>query len=305
MNHARSGFAVAPLILVVVFVGLLIYYMRTGIGLPSLSLERSASSTTSSFPGFSGRVPLMDDEEGPIIRPRATSSQTKLLPPRDVPAGFTPEELSPNYKKVRISSISPGLGTSPSRIALQANTSGAEAVSLGGWTFRSNRDSQRIAQAVELYAPYGLLTPQGIVLGQSDFLNIYSAASPIGVNVRTNKCFGYLERHIDFNPRFGVGCPALDRTPVPSFTGVCQDYLRSLGSCVEPLSNPPVPHDDYACRDYLAKINYTSCFEKHRGDTDFLRREWRIWAKTKFMDPKHDRILLLDAQGLLVDLFIY
>ena len=306
MKNPRFGFAAAPLILVVVAVALLIYYMRSGIGFPSLFRERSASSTTSSSSGFFGGVPLGGDEERPVIQPRATSSQTKPLTPRDVPAGFTLEEISPNYKKVRISSVSPGSGTNPSRISLRTDFMGEETMNISQWTFQANRNSWRLGgRGVSVYSPYGSPTPEDIMLRKGDTVNIYSTESPIGVNVQVNKCFGYLERHIDFKPQFRAGCPALDRTPVASFTGACQDYIRSLSSCVEPLSNPPIPRDDSGCRDYLSKINYAGCFDAHHLDADFLKHEWRIWAKINFMDLRHDRILLLDAKGLLVDVYTY
>lgn len=224
----------------------------------------------------------------------------------EVPEGFTLADISPHFKKVKISFASPAYSGSYEQIGLYTYLGAGERVKVSGWRLVGNRGSQAVPKAVNFYEPSGLTPEEDIYLENGHRLYMYSAVSPIGRNLRMNKCIGYLESHLDFTPPLPQTCPAVDRSEIAGFSGQCQDLILSIGSCRLPPDNPPVPFNDYACRNFLDTLNYGGCVSRYRKDADFLGNEWRIWYGTStFLDSRHDRVLLLDGNGKLVDVYTY
>lgn len=246
--------------------------------------------------------------------PAAPSSEVSPSPltyeqpvsPAEVPEGFTLADLSPYFKKIRISSASPAYSGSYEQVTLYAYLGTGERVKVNGWRLVSNRGSQTVPKAVNLYEPSGLTAEEDVYLENSHTLYMYSTVSPVGRNLRMNKCIGYLESYLNFTPSLPQLCPTVNRSEISTFTGQCQDVILSIGSCRLPPDNPPVPWNDYACRRFLDTLNYGGCVSRHRGDGDFLGREWRVWYGTStFLNDRHDRVLLLDGNGKLVDVYTY
>ena len=136
---------------------------------------------------------------------------------------------------------------------------------------------------------------------------IYSSVSAFGRNLRLNKCTGYLENTYDFIPSLPRNCPTIPRSEMYYLKGSCQNYLNSLSSCKVPDPNNTIVAWDENCRQFVerANINYKGCFDRYRTDPDFLSKEWWVWIGINILDPYHDRVLLLDKNGLLVDIYIY
>ena len=293
-------------------IGILVLVLAFG-SLFYLSRSGGFSPLTSLFTAPTGTPPTSSVETPPPLPPEPPPPPPALGPPSyiypsQIPAGFTLSQLSPHFRKVRIASVSPGFRGGYARIELSAYLEEGS-INITGWRLEGNRDAKVIPKAVPVYFPFGLPTEGDIILKSGDFVRIYStSSSPLGQSVKLNKCFGYLENHYRTDPPFGARCPAIERPSVIyTFTGQCQSYIFSLGSCEESTSNPPVPLTDYGCREYLKRFNYKGCFDLHRNDADFLEREWRVWLglNTNFLDFEHDRVLLFDRQGLLVDQYIY
>ncbi|RJQ28828.1 hypothetical protein C4571_02975 [Candidatus Parcubacteria bacterium] len=232
-----------------------------------------------------------------------SSTPPVAVDPRDIPEGFSAQDISPHFGKVQLGSVSAG----PSgRISLYANFKDDESVNITRWRIQGNDGSHYIPQAVNVYDPSGLSSESDIFLKNGEFVNLYFTSSAIGKNIRLNKCIGYLQGANQFSPSLPLSCPYIDRGDIRHLTGTCQNYLLSLGGCRLPAANPPVPFNDYACRAYLDTINYRGCFDRYSKDSDFLSREWWVWiGSTQFLDPSHDRVLLLDRLGLLVDEYSY
>ncbi len=202
--------------------------------------------------------------------------------------------------------MSAGSVTSLGRVGLSTpGLEKEEGVNVTSWLIKGRRGGQHIPKAVEVYDPSGLTVESDIVLKKGETLNIYTSTSAIGRNLRLNKCIGYLQNTSKFVPALPKDCPRPNRSEVQNFSSRCYDYVLSLGSCAFPKPNVLLPFDDYACRAYLDTINYKGCFERYRSDSDFLSREWRVWAGSRFLDERHDKVLLLDKQGLLVDIREY
>lgn len=315
------GKIVGVLFLVVVL-GVGLFIARSGVvgrgvtlfgGLIRGSSSTSESTATSRFPNFfytSRSVqqpayrPVISPPPPPAASPTGATLEQKVSP-YEIPQGFTENDLSPYFHKVRIGGASPGSDFYYGQITLYANLSGPDGVNVSGWLLQARDGSQFIPRAVNIYDPVGQPVESDIYLKVSDQVYIYSPQSAVGLNLRLNKCIGYLENNNHFTPSLPLNCPYLDRSEVSGFSGKCQDYILSLGGCRLPDSNPLVPENDYACRSFLDTINQRGCFERHRNDQDFLSHEIRVWSGSRFLDERHDRLLLLDKQGLLVDIYSY
>lgn len=307
---------VVAILFLVLAIGALVYFVRSGAIKEFSSLGEGfkfgLDFSSSSFKaprsyGGSGTSSVTATPPAPF--PPISSGGTTQVQPQiknRAPEGFSEADLSPHFGKIRISSAYAGSGISYGRVVLSAGFDIGGRINVSGWELRANRGGQFVPQAISLYDPTGLASEGDIFLGSGEALTLYTTQSAIGKNLRLNKCIGYLENTNKFTPSLPLACPYLGNEPeVSVFTGRCQDYVRSLGSCRLPDADPDVPSGDYACESFLDSINYRGCFERHRGDPDFLSRDWWAWTGRRFLDERHDRILLLDRDGKLVDVYSY
>lgn len=243
------------------------------------------------------------------IESASTISGEQAIPDYLIPSGFVREQLSPYFKKVKISSAYvSSWSTTPAQISLSSALK-EEAVNITGWRLKSNKKEMTVPQAVNVYDPFGFWPQEDIIIFENSFINIYSNKSPLNKNLRLNKCTGYLENIYDFDPALPQNCPSVSRSEIVHLSGECQSYILSLWGCKLPETsfyNTLLGSDSgNACRAFLNTISHGSCFQKHRYDSDFLSNEWRIWMNWNILDPQHDRLWLLDKNGLLVDEYIY
>jgi hypothetical protein len=235
------------------------------------------------------------------------------LPDSFIPQGFQRKQLSPYFRKVRISGVQP-LNYSY-QITLLTALSENENINITGWVLKTSSSQAYIPLAVSQYNQLGnALMPVDIVLSGFSIVNVnYNGQNNLGYNFRLNKCSGYWQDVYLFNPPLPKMCPILNSSEVMHLSGVCQDYIQSLSVCQVPevsfyntLGNT---EQDLNCRRFLETINYQGCVKKHYLDKDFLSNEWYIWFNNQenqfFLDNLHDRVLLLDKNGLLVDVFAY
>lgn len=201
-----------------------------------------------------------------------------------------------------------------STIVLNAAIGYQEAVNITGWKIKTKHGEATIGPGVEVYRA-GRSVATDIVLKGGDYANVYPFWSKLLVNFRLNKCVGYLETSLfGFTPPLPLACPQpyQSRSEIAGFSNECQNYIDSLSTCQVPVANPPSPsgQTDAACRAFLSGLNYDSCVEKHRNDSDFLWREWRIYLnkvgdRSTILDGEHDRVQLFDLSGELVDEYVY
>ncbi len=305
------------IIIILVIIGVGLYFITSG--LPGKTSSSLGSLFSHGFPGIVPSVstgthhglvgpvsPPATRISAPARYPDSGSSQVQsassTIRPEDIPQGFTLAQLSPFFHKVRLEGVS---GGTTGQISLAASLNPGETADITGWEITGNYGGEYVPQAVRVYDPLGVNPPTDIVLGPQDIVNIYPRSSP--VNLRLNKCVGYLNTVNQFNPSLYSTCPYINRSEIQFFSGECQNYILSLGSCqtADP-GNPQIPQNDYSCKDYISKhFSYHACFDAHEGDADFFSHEVRVWAGSNPLDPFHDRALLLDRQGLLVDSYSY
>ncbi|MDP3948995.1 MAG: hypothetical protein Q8Q17_03570 [bacterium] len=272
---------------------------------PNLNLGSISQTGTSTAPTIAKKISPAPVYNAPAYKAPVNNVPSRTIAQSQIPSGFSIKDISPYFGKIRISA-SPGYSGSYSQIRISDNMQSSEGtVNITGWLMKGNRGNQYIPQAVSIYSPSGLTPQSDIYLKNGDVLTIYSTYGAIGVNLRLNKCIGYLANTNKFNPPLYQGCPYLNRSEIINFTGQCQNYILSLGSCQMPAANPPIPINDYSCAQFLSKLNYGGCFEKHRNDYDFLSNQWYAWSGSQFLDFQHDHLLLFDRQGLLVTEYAY
>ena len=299
---------IGVMFVLIIGLGLLLYVYNAGlVGKGVRSLESLAPSSTSFF-----YTPPAATKSGGTYTPPQTgggayapsTSGAPAINPYDIPPGYTAGQLSPYFHQVRFGGITPASSYYYGTITLYGYVPQSQSVDITGWQIKALRGGEYIPQAVNLYDPSGLAPASDIFLKSGEFVYIYSSSAP--VNLRLNKCMGYLPNRNQFNPSLPSGCPQIDRSEIQTFTGACQNYILSLG-CRQPnLADPSIPQNDYMCRDYLLNhFNYRSCYDEHIGDRDFLSSEIHIWTGASPVDQYHDTVTLLDRNGLLVDYYSY
>ncbi len=246
----------------------------------------------------------------------SSGSGTKIPvsePPKPTPPpGFTVEQLSPYYGKVRLSNID----TVQSRFdtggfTVSVDGSLTKPVNLTGWTLRSNKSDvvARIPQAVAEYTPY-TQTLGDILAAPGDYVQVRTTKGPI-LNLRTNRCTGYFNQVYQFDFGLPGDCPPLySRDELTTLSGRCQSYIGSFGGCRLPTSQDYAAVgnlDGGACRAFLDRFGYKGCYDRYAATEGFFHHEWRVWLDVTSlgMDLEHDRILLLDRSGLIASVYTY
>ena len=246
----------------------------------------------------------------------STPSQPKPTPPTGgpqptLPPGFTAAELSPYYQKIRLSGVTPIRNRGDvGGFTVSVDGSLTKPVNLTGWTLQSNK-SVVVARVPQAVANYGTgAVPTDIMAQPGDYVVLRTSKSPIG-NLRTNRCTGFLNGVYQLDVTLPGDCPALySRSELVPLSGRCQSHIGGFSGCRLPKS------EDYAavgnldggqCRAFLDRFGYQNCYSTYVNTPNFFYREWRVWldVSTLGMDPEHDRILLLDRNGLLVDIYTY
>jgi|GEM_PF-1688646 hypothetical protein len=277
------------------------------------SLPDWAKLTFSPITPFTVETATSGGSTAPRPTPKPTPVQEPPKPTVVPPQGFTVSQLSPSYKAVSLASVRAAQGNfDTANVTLRADYSLSAPIDITGWVIRGNRgELARIPRAASIYPPSGLLSESDIVLGKGEYVEIYSGAvSPVGRNFRLNQCTGYLNSSFTFNPRLPEACPSMyDRSEIIGLSGECQSFIMSFGGCRIPTTaevNRYSTQDGGACRSFLDRFGYGSCYNKHNGKSGFLSSEWRVWIRDRMnFDPLHDRVLLYDRSGLLVNEYVY
>jgi len=241
--------------------------------------------------------------------PEASSSYLSWISTSEIPYGFTRNQLSPFFGKITINYIIPvyGYGNYTQASIGASGLDAGQSVDVTGWKLSWREGEIYIPQAINIYYPGGLGPSQDIYLSNGMTLNIYSSPPPFGqgTNLRMNECMGYLENNNPFIPPFYQQCPPVSKQDQYAVGSACEDYLLSRQSCSPPPSDLSFASYDYACLRVLEKFNYTSCFDEHHNDPDFLSNEVRVWGEPLYFKMDHDLVYLFDNNGLLVAVYDY
>ncbi len=234
------------------------------------------------------------------------SSVNNVTPPK----GYTNTQISPFYHKVRIGSFSPARSTySKGSMTFYVPYDTKEIIRITDWQVRANSGFNfSVPKGVNDYNPAGGVAIDDILVRAGDRIEFYTTAPAFVYNVKINKCMGYLNNHFTTEPAFSNSCPSsFNRGDIVDFSGQCQNFLSSaLWGCKEP-TNSDYGKTSAQCIRYLEeRSGYSNCYKKNRSDIDFYSNTWRIWMNGPFaFDTEHDRAILLDGDGKVVDEYIY
>ncbi len=295
------------IVIIVIIVGVAIFMVAKqfqGVKFENLgSLFKVNYSVPSGLSGQKSNVTYSTGGSAPV--------QVATKPAPTPPAGFTASELSPYYGEVKIGNVSAASSWNGiAQFSLNTAYSGLSTpVDVTGWRLTYNKGQVVIPTAASDYSPTGFEYPGDIALGSGNVLNVYSSASPVGQNFRMNACIGYLNNTYSFTPALPQNCaPVYDRSEIVTYSGSCQSYILSLWGCSVPSANQINNFSgEPACQSILnTRFNYASCYNRNRFQSGFFSNEWRVWLGSPInVDPSHDRLLLLDRNGLLVDQYVY
>lgn len=213
--------------------------------------------------------------------------------------------VSEHIGKVKIISATPG--RYPNQFMKITLRNDGVPIDTTRWTLTAGAGKFVIPQGKEVYNSSSVDQPRNIVLGSGDYLFVFGQNSPMDMNFRINKCFGYLNSVYKFNPVLSNYCPRPEKSEMTDVSIACQNYLVGLSTCEVPNPDDLNKYaEDTACRTFAtSRLNYTGCFNRYRYDSDFLGREWYTYGGVNIMKEKDDVLVLRDAEGLYIDEYTY
>lgn len=226
----------------------------------------------------------------------------------EIPEGFESSDLSPDFGKIEITSLRrPTSSGAGGGFTLRSDFTQGDPVDITNWSIQGNDNKEiTIRGGISSVPPVNLTR---IVIRPRTSAVFYADTNSFVKNVQLNKCTGYLNKTYNFDPKIPNNCPRPDRSQTISFSGECQNFIRSLSACEQPTGselNRFASVDDIACHEFLEDLNYGNCVREHSNDSDFYSYGWRVWLSDRLpFDRQHDRLLLLDEDNLLVDEYVY
>lgn len=189
-------------------------------------------------------------------------------------------------------------------VEIQASSQNVQPLHITGWALvGKNGLDIKIGQGAYLAYSAQVNPQEDIFLKPGEKVIIVAGESPIGTNFRLNKCTGYFEQFQDFYPSLPKDCPEPKNEDLPSnLNDQCLNYLERLPRCEMQISIPPGL--SFNCQTYINdKINYKTCVELYKNDSDFYKPEWRIYLgrKEQLWKTERETIILKDENGKIID----
>jgi len=210
-------------------------------------------------------------------------------------------KISSEVGQIKITSI---LNSYPQKLVLYNY---GNDVNISNWTIESSLKKITISDGVKLFRPDNKMIFEDIVLENGDYLYLIGKKSPLNFNFYLNRCFGYLTNAYDFNFIFLKDCPRPNQTEISYFSNECQFFINNLNACQIPSSNDINRfNNDPACQQFLNDYyGYNACVNRYQYSDNFFKKEWYVFANEQFADFNHDKIILKDATGAIVDVYQY
>lgn len=184
-------------------------------------------------------------------------------------------------------------------------------VSLNGWTIESRKGGRiKIPDAEEV--PMIDTNTQPIVFAPGGETIITSGATTFGRSFRENSCTDYFSQNHSFSPSL-ASCSAIPFNAQElldaGYNSECVDFIQGVARC----RIPAIPYEKSgrignACIEYITDTySYTGCVGRFRDSEDFFKKTWRVFLNqpSHIFDILHDRVILRDSEGLIVDEFEY
>lgn len=196
-------------------------------------------------------------------------------------------------------------------IELRASYFAKKPIAITGLKLQNKKNKQvEIPKGTELAYAGKVNSKSTIYLEPGDRAIITTGKNQIDTSFRVNKCSGYFNQFQNFEPYLANQCPfprdELERANL-DFDDECFEYVSRLPFCQMPLENIPLNLSN-DCRDFLsAELTYSGCVDAHRQDSDFYKKEWRIYLglSDELWANSRETIKLLDSSGNLINELSY
>lgn len=170
-----------------------------------------------------------------------------------------------------------------------------------------NKNNEQVVIGKGAKTPYinYINQQEDIYLQPGETAIISTGQSPIGNNFLINKCSGYLSQMQEFFPKLKIECPdpIKDELLPAMLDNACLDYIKKeFEKCKTKITFPYGVSTN--CQSYInERINYNSCVNWHKKDSDFYKKEWRVYLgkNSEFWNNSHDIVTLSDSEGKIID----
>jgi hypothetical protein len=215
---------------------------------------------------------------------------------------------------VSISSVSRSTDPSKEYITIKVSSRTTTTIPVTGWILKSINSGVQVSipKGTYLFFTGMMNTEDNIYLNAGDVVYLVTGISPNGASFKTNKCSGYLGQFQTFVPYLRNDCPRpknedMSSIPKLAINDACFDYINSMSQCR--IQTKPLPSSwSYECTNFIyQKINYASCVNTHKNDSDFYKKEWRVYLKrgSSLWKTRKETIVLYDSSGKVVDTIQY
>jgi hypothetical protein len=207
--------------------------------------------------------------------------------------------------KIKISDVS-GTSETPQfeSITIQ-NTGEKENISITGFTISSDKSSFVIPQGHHLLGS-SASAEDPILLKPGERATIAVGKQAKLMDFRENLCTGYYSEFSDFAPSLSHSCPRPDTRELLHLSDRCINVIERTSTCrTADLQDTFI---ESACSEYINQnLNYAGCVRNYQSRSDFFSGQWLIWMQRKeeFFRNTHDKIILKDTQGRVVDEYSY
>lgn len=189
---------------------------------------------------------------------------------------------------------------------------GAGTIDITGWTLRSDYSGEgvTIPQGTYLYFKGIQNGVDDIRVTGGEYVYLITGKSPVGYSFKINKCSGYLNQSIKFNPRINNDCPTpikenMSGIPKTVANDECIRYIESFPRCKVQTENLPVEWTTECKQFILDKLNYPSCVNIHKNDSDFYGVEWLVYLNkgNPLWHISRENVTLYDRNGKAVSTY--
>lgn len=236
------------------------------------------------------------------------------------PSHSEPEKPEPGYspfrERITITSVNGSRNARPIDESVTIRfggffsgfSKGDERIDIGGWTLENRRGTRvEIPSASEVY---GATASAPIALHGGEEVIIATAHPTFSESFRENQCTGYLNEFHSFSPSLSEHCQtySLDELFARNLNNACIDIILKSRRCRQVRIAFEQIDAGNACIAFVGEhLNYAGCLKENREKSDFLLGTWRVFLRRSetVWDPTHDRVVLRDKNGLIVDEYSY
>lgn len=206
---------------------------------------------------------------------------------------------------IKITDVS-GAGEDPQYESITIeNTSEKENISITGFIIFSEKSSFTIPKGHQLLGS-SASAEDPIILKPRERAVITAGKQTKLMDFRENLCTGYYSEFGDYTPSLSHSCPRPDTRNLLQLSDRCINVIERTSTCrTADLQDTLI---ESICSEYINQnLNYAGCVRNYRNTTDFFSDHWLIWMQRteEFFRNTHDKIILKDRQGRVVDEYSY